>query len=101
MQHEGGTGGTKGATKRRKVPRFWNGISHKASLDGQLWRLVYAHLKNDQATDSRQGVASTFSCPFAFTRDFGLSLVRNLPPRSQRENDRMLFHDSKNLFLST
>lgn len=29
------------------------------------------------------------------------SLVRNLPPRSQRENDRMLFHDSKNLFLST
>lgn len=47
MQHEGGTGGTKGATKRRKVPRFWNGISHKASLDGQLWRLVYAHLKND------------------------------------------------------
>lgn len=51
--------------------------------------------------DSRQGVASIFSCPFAFTRDFGLSLVRNLPPRSQRENDRMLFHDSKNLFLST
>lgn len=33
--------------------------------------------------------------------DFGLSLVRNLPPRSQRENDRMLFHDSKNFFLST
>lgn len=51
--------------------------------------------------DSRQGVASIFSCPFAFTRDFGLSLVRNLPPRSQRENDRMLFHDSKNFFLST
>ena len=35
------------ATKGRKVPRFWNGISYKASLDGQLWRLVYARLKND------------------------------------------------------
>lgn len=43
MQHEGlWTTSDKG-----KIPRFWNGISHKAFLDGQLWRLVYARLKND------------------------------------------------------